>query len=49
MTSMGFREGPVVLRKSCGFTTRQLQRLMDQLNAALLKLCSAWESIHESD
>lgn len=42
-------EGPVTLRESYRFTTRQLRRVMEQLNAALLDLCSAWESIHESD
>jgi hypothetical protein len=42
-------EGPVTLRESYGFTTRQLRRLIEQLNAALLRLCSAWEGIHESD
>jgi hypothetical protein len=42
-------DGPVTLRESYGFTTRQLRRVMDQLNAELLELCSAWESIHESD
>jgi uncharacterized protein DUF4160 len=42
-------EGPVTLRESYGFTTRQLRRVMDQLNAELFELCSAWESIHESD
>jgi Domain of unknown function (DUF4160) len=41
--------GPVTLRESYGFTTRQLRRLMDKLNVALLDLCSAWENIHESD
>lgn len=42
-------EGPVTLRESYGFTTRQLRRLTDLLHAALLELCSAWEGIHESD
>ncbi|MGH8137364.1 MAG: DUF4160 domain-containing protein [Steroidobacteraceae bacterium] len=42
-------DGPVMLRESYGFTRRQLRRLADQLNAALLELCSAWESIHEFD
>ncbi len=42
-------DGPVTLRESYGFTTRQLRRVMDELNAVLLELCSAWESIHESD
>jgi hypothetical protein len=42
-------EGPVTLRESYGFTTRQLRRLAEQLNAALLELCSAWEGIHEID
>jgi hypothetical protein len=42
-------EGPVTLRESYGFTTRQLRRLAEQLNAALLELCSAWERIHEID
>jgi hypothetical protein len=41
--------GPVTLRESYGFTTRQLRRVMDQLNEVLLELCSAWENIHESD
>jgi hypothetical protein len=41
--------GPVTLRESYGFTVRQLRRLTDQLNAALLELCSAWESIHGFD
>ena len=41
--------GPVTLRESYGFTRRQLRHVIDQLNAALLELCSAWESIHESD
>jgi hypothetical protein len=42
-------DGPVALRESYGFTTRQLRRLMEQLNVALLELCSAWERIHDSD
>jgi hypothetical protein len=42
-------EGPVTLRESFGFKTRQLRRLIEQLNAELLQLCSAWERIHESD
>jgi hypothetical protein len=42
-------DGPVALRESYGFTTRQLRRLIEQLNAALLELCSAWERIHDSD
>jgi hypothetical protein len=42
-------EGPVMLRESYGFATRQLRHLAEQLNAALLELCSAWESIHEID
>lgn len=42
-------EGPVSLRESYGFTTRQLRRVMSELNAALPELCSAWESIHDSD
>jgi len=42
-------EGPVTLRESYGFTTKQLRRLMEQLNTVLLDLCSAWESIHDSD
>jgi Fe2+ or Zn2+ uptake regulation protein len=42
-------EGPLTMRESYGFTTRQLRRLTEQLNAALLELCSALESIHESD
>lgn len=42
-------DGPVALRESYGFTTRQLRRLMDTLGAALFELCSAWESIHEID
>jgi hypothetical protein len=41
--------GPVVLRESYGFTTSQLRELMQQLNAALLELCTAWKKIHESD
>lgn len=42
-------EGPVTLRESYGFTTRQLRRLMEQLSAELIELCSRWKSIHESD
>lgn len=42
-------EGPVALRESYGFTTRQLRRLAEQLNASLSLLCGAWERIHESD
>lgn len=42
-------KGPVTLRESSGFRIRQLRRLMDQLNTVLLELCSAWESIHDSD
>ena len=41
--------GPVTLRESYGFSTRQLRSLMDQLNAALSELRLAWEKIHESD
>lgn len=41
--------GPVVLRESYSFTTRQLRRLIEQLNAALSELCSEWERIHDSD
>jgi hypothetical protein len=41
--------GPVALRESYGFSTRQLRGLMDQLNAALSELCRAWERIHESE
>jgi len=41
--------GPVTLRESYGFKTRQLRRLMDELNDRLLELCSAWERIHDSD
>lgn len=40
-------DGPVSLRDSYGFTTRQLRRLIDELDAALFELCSVWESIHE--
>lgn len=42
-------EGPVTLRESLRFTTRQVRHLMVRLNAALLEFCRAWESIHESD
>ena len=41
--------GPVTLRESYGFSVRRLRSVMDQLNAALPKLCSAWESIHGFD
>jgi hypothetical protein len=40
-------DGPSTLRKSYGFETWQLRGVMEQLNAALLQLCSAWESIRE--
>ena len=42
-------DGPVTLRETFGFTKRRLREVMDQLNAELLKLCDAWESIHDSD
>jgi hypothetical protein len=42
-------DGPVMLRESYEFTTRQLRRLIDQLSAALPELCSAWEDIHEPE
>jgi hypothetical protein len=42
-------EGPVTPRESFGFTTRQLRRLTELLDAALIELCDAWEKIHESD
>jgi hypothetical protein len=42
-------QGPVTLRESYRFTKRQLRRVMDRLDAALLELCGAWENIHESD
>jgi hypothetical protein len=41
--------GPVALRESYGFATAQLRRVMNDLNTALLTLCSAWESIHGFD
>ncbi len=42
-------KGPVTLRESYGFTTRQLRDLAEQLTESLSLLCDAWESIHESD
>jgi hypothetical protein len=42
-------EGPVTLREFYGFTKKQLRWLIDEITAQLLVLCSAWESIHESD
>jgi hypothetical protein len=42
-------KGPLTLRESYRFTTRQLRHLTEQLYAALLELCGAWERIHESD
>ncbi len=41
--------GPVTLRESYGFTTRELRRVMGLLNAALLDLCTAWDNIHDAD
>jgi hypothetical protein len=42
-------DGPVTLRECYGFTTRQLRRVMDELDAALSDLCTAWEGIHDTD
>ncbi len=42
-------EGPVALRESYGFTTRQQRRVAEQLTGSLSLLCDAWERIHESD
>jgi hypothetical protein len=42
-------DGPAALRESYRFTTRQLRRVMDLLNASLIELCSAWDDIHDSD
>jgi hypothetical protein len=41
--------GPVRLRESYRFTTRQLRGVMERLNAALRELCRAWENLHETD
>jgi hypothetical protein len=41
-------QGPVTLRESYAFTTRELRRVIDQLTTVLTDLCIAWESIHES-
>ena len=41
-------EGPVTLRESYGFRMRKLRRLIEQLGAKVIELCSRWESIHES-
>jgi hypothetical protein len=46
---LGCPDGPVVLRESFGFTTRQLRHVVEQLAAAQTLLCDAWEDIHESD
>ncbi len=42
-------EGPVTLREFYGFAMRRLRRLMEQLGAELIDLCSRWKSIHEPD
>lgn len=41
--------GPTSLRESYGFTTRQLRKVMDALNAEVPQLYGEWERIHESD
>jgi hypothetical protein len=42
-------DGPISLRESHRFTTKSLRRVLEALNAALLELCAAWETIHDSD
>jgi hypothetical protein len=38
-------DGPVSLRENDGFTTRELGRIYSALQAALNRLCAAWEAI----
>jgi hypothetical protein len=41
--------GPVGLRESFGFAGRVLRSVEAALNAALSRLCEAWETIHGAD
>jgi hypothetical protein len=46
---LGCPDGPVTLRESYGFTTRQLTRLLDELTEVLPTLCNAWRNIHDPE
>ena len=39
-------KGPPELRESMGFALHELNRIMNQLQSALDKLCIQWNSIH---
>lgn len=46
---LGCPDGPVTLRESHSFSTRQLRSVSESLNEALQVLCDEWWQIHEAD
>lgn len=39
-------DGPPVLRENYGFSQRELGKIVDALDSALVQLCAHWRAIH---